>query len=208
MRNKVSCVLMTLAILGLIGLAGGGCRTASTNDVAGSAWTRAQAALLSQAGERLGVPVQTERMVHFAQAGAALSTAPAANLDTIPATELPRGVNVAVAYVDSPGANVPTGFYTVRAIADARQVGTIEGRVQLVDARGRVASESPASFDIQSMTIPDRRTIDVTTVSLSSIRLAGHCNAAYETCYCCTNGWIVCTRRLLVPRDIAIAPVR
>jgi|GEM_PF-2536030 len=204
MRSKISCVLLTLLTLSFVGLAGNGCRTASKNEVASSAWTQAQAALLSQAGERLGVPVQTGQMVHFAQAGAALSTAPAANLDTIPATELPRGVNVAVAYVDSPGGNVPRGFYTVRAFADARQVGALEGRVQLVDAQGRIASEGPATFEIHSMMIPDRRTIDLTTVSVSSLRLAGHCNAQFETCYCCTNGWIVCTRRLLVPRDIAL----
>lgn len=155
--------------------------------------------LLRQASERLGVPVRTERLVTVSQGGATFISAPAANLESVPATQLPQGVNVAVAYLDSPGQRYPAGFYTLRAVADARQPGTVEGRMQVVDANRQVAGEIPARYEIFSMTLPDRPERLITNVSFHSSRLAGHCNPATETCYCCTNGWIVCTSKIWEP---------
>jgi hypothetical protein len=158
-----------------------------------------QTALLRAASERLGVPVRTERMVTVSQGGATLLTAPAANLEAVPATELPQGVDVAVAYLDSPRQPFPAGFYTLRGFADAREPGTVEGRMDVVDANRQVVGQLPARFEIFSMTLPDRPERLVTNVSFHSSRLAGHCNPATETCYCCTNGWIVCTSRIWQP---------
>jgi hypothetical protein len=160
---------------------------------------KTHADLIRQASERLGVPIRTERMVTVSQGGATFLTAPAANLESVPATELPRGVDVAVAYLDSPGQTYPAGFYILHGVANAQQPGTVEGRIQLLDANRRVAGDIPARFEIFSMTLPDRPERLITNVSFHSSRLAGHCNPNTETCYCCTNGWIVCTSNVWQP---------
>lgn len=159
----------------------------------------AQVRLLREAGQRMGVPVRAERAVTVAQGGATFLTAPAANLEGIPATELPRGVNVGVAYVDSAQASYTPGFYTLRAFAEPRQPGTVEGRLDLLDVNQNVVTTLPARFEITSMTLPDNPDRLITNVTFSASRLAATCDARYETCYCCTNGWIVCTSRLYEP---------
>jgi hypothetical protein len=201
--RRICCKLQIMMLglsLGAIALPATGCRSTTRGFDNASRWTAAQAELLRGAGERLGVPVRTEAMLNLAQGGASLSTAPAANFETIPATELPRGVTFAVATVDSPDQGVPKGTYALRAFAEPRQVGTVEGRVQLVDAGGRVAGELPARIEIESMSLPSVMSGVRTSIFLQHERLAGHCNLNYETCYCCENGYIVCVSKLFVPR--------
>jgi hypothetical protein len=85
-------------------------------------------------------------MVQVTQNRATLFIAPAANLETIPATRYPDGVDLGVAYVDSRGKTLPRGFYKLRAVAaSARQVGTVEGRVQLVNMESQVVAKLPAT---------------------------------------------------------------
>jgi hypothetical protein len=114
-------------------------------------WMQAQAEAVRRAGQRLGIPVQTDRMVYFAQNGATLITAPAANLETIAAASPDRGLYLGVAYVEVPGRRIPDGFYGLRVFPDSQRTGTSEGRVQLVGTDGRVAAEVTAIVEVRSI---------------------------------------------------------
>jgi len=162
-------------------------------------WTAAQAKLVLQAGKRLGVPVRTDRMVHFAQAGASWFAAPAANLETIPATELPRGVIIGVAYFDLPRQKFPKGFYKIRVVADVTQVGRASGRVQIINDKGAIVGNSPSTVEVRSMTVPRDARTRLTTVSICT---GPACNIEggsgtppivdFWACQSCPNGWSVC----------------
>jgi hypothetical protein len=169
-----------------------------TRKAAGSEnWTTAQSKLIRQAGKRLGVPVRTERMVHFAQASASWFAASAASLERTPATELPRGVNVGVAYFDLPGQKFPKGFYKMRVFADVKQVGQVDGRAQLINEKGKIVGELRAKVDVKSMTLPERPTSRLTAVTLCT---GAACNigggtppiVGFWACYACSNGFTVC----------------
>ena len=173
-------------------------QVATSND-GSKDWTTEQSKLIRQAGIRLGVPVRTERMVHFAQAGALWFAAPAANLESIPATELPRGVIVGVAYFDLPRQKFPKGFYKIRAFADVKQVGRVKGRVQIINDKGGIVGESPATVEVRSMTVPEGARSRLTTVSICT---GAACNIEggggtppivdFWACQSCPNGWSVC----------------
>jgi len=68
-------------------------------------------------------------MVYLAQGNVSWFAASVANLESTPATELPRGVNIGVAYFDLLGQKFPRDFYKIRAFADAKQVGRLVGDV-------------------------------------------------------------------------------
>jgi hypothetical protein len=169
----------------------GACQTLQGGN---AGWQQAQAVQIQAAGRQLGVPVRTTRMVHFAQDGATFVTAPAANLETIPATELPRGIDIGVAYLDAPRQALPTGYYRLRAFGDPRGVGVTQGRVQWIGTDGRVALEIPATLDVESMTLPPRAAEEITTVTLTTIaaKESGGCLYKIRVCYLCTNGETTC----------------
>lgn len=146
----------------------------------GTSWMQAQAEAMRRAGQRLGIPVQTDRMAYFAQNGATLVTAPAANLETIPAANLDRGVYLGVAYVEVPGRRIPAGFYGLRVFPDSQRTGTAEGRVQLVGTDGRVAVEVPATVEVRSMAPTAGR---VATQPIEAALTAPCASSAQLSCY-------------------------
>ncbi len=99
---------------------------------------------LLEASEAAGVDVRAEEVFSISRGEESLAAAPVAGWESIPATQLTEGVDVAFAWIDTAEPDVPAGFYTLRAIADATSVGTVDARVQLVDEEGEVASELPA----------------------------------------------------------------
>jgi len=160
-------------------------------------WPAAQAELVRQAGQRLRVPVRTDRMANFAQPGVSWFAAPAANLETIPATELPRGVDIGVAYFDLPGQKFPKGFYKIHAVADVKLVGRVEGKAQLINEKGETVGEVPATVEVKSMTVPADVGSRLTTVSICT---GAACNigggtppiTGFWACQSCPNGWHAC----------------
>jgi hypothetical protein len=171
-----------------------GCRT---DGVAGGS----QARQLRQAGEQFGLPVRTEEMVQLAEGGTTMFLAPAASLDTIPATRYPAGVDLGIAYLDLPvsgerssGKALPKGFYKLRAIAfHAEKVGKVDGRIQLVDKQGRLAAELPAEVQILSLTLPPRSETRRTLISFGGGRCLNWVNTSpVNVCVCCPNGVTVC----------------
>jgi hypothetical protein len=174
--------------------------TSSGIEVVSASDTAEQAKLIHQAGERMKVPVRTERMVYVAQAGALLVSAPAANLEGIPATELPHGVNLGISYFDLPGQKIPKGYYKMRVLADVKQVGRIEGRVQIINAKGEIVAQLPATIEVKSMTVPKDSKPQLTSPTLCTGTAcsigAGNGTpspgARLWLCFSCTNGFIVC----------------
>lgn len=153
--------------------------------------------MLRQAGERLQVPVRTESTVHFAQDGVSWFAASAANLESLPATELSGGVNVGVAYFDLPDQKFPKGFYKIRASADVKQVGRVDAKGQLINDKGEIVGEMRATIDVKSMTVPEGSTSRFTAISICT---GAACNlrggappiAGFWACQSCPNGWSVC----------------
>jgi len=113
----------------------------------------AESKLIRQAGERLRVPVRTEQMVHFAQGDASWWVAPAVSLESSQPTELLGGIDIGVGYFALPGQKFPKGFYKIRAFADAKQVGQVKGRVQIVNEKGEITTELPATVEVRSMAV-------------------------------------------------------
>jgi hypothetical protein len=158
------------------------------------AWQQEQADQIQQAGRRLGVPVRTTRMVHFAQNGATFLTAPAANLETIPATQLPRGIDLGVAYLDAPRQAIPTGYYRLRVFGRPRGVGTTDARLQWIGMNGRVAAEVPATVEVSSMTLPAQAAEGITDVTISTVAARPREGCLYKVlvCHRCPNGQVTC----------------
>jgi len=157
----------------------------------------AQSKLILQAGKRLGVPVRTERMVHLAQGSVAWFAASAANLESTPATELPHGVNLGVAYFDLLDQKFPKDFYKIRAFANVNQTGRFEGRAQLINDKGAIVGELPAMVEVKSMTLPERAASGSTNLTVCT---GAACNIGGGTppavgfwiCFECSNGFTVC----------------
>jgi hypothetical protein len=80
--------------------------------------------------------------------------APSVEWARIPASELKNGVTFGIAYIESRDMNVPRGYYTLRIFADGSHLGTVDGKVQLIDSKGKVAGERPARVRINSLTVP------------------------------------------------------
>lgn len=192
-----------LVVVALILLAAA-CQS-TRSDINGVAiWPRTQAQEISRAAGYLGVQVETENMVSVSQGGATLSTATIRSWRSTPATELPNGVNYAVAYLNSPGQRFPAGYYTLRAFANPHGVGQVEGRVQVIDATGRTVNEVPATIDISSMTVPPGADRFAPTIGIVGIPIAPQPNGPYcrwgnKICHCCGNGQLVCTGGLWEP---------
>jgi hypothetical protein len=202
-RKHVVAAMLTVAAL-----VASGCSTASRGGINGGAiWPRTQAEEIRKAGDRLGVPVETENMVSFAQSGTTFTTATARAWRTTAATELPRGINFAVAYLDSPGQRFSPGFYTLRAFAEPHGVGTVAGRIQVINAAGEVAGEVPATIDVRSLTVPPEAAITAPTIAVVGVPVPAavdptKCKYGNKICYCCTNGTLICTDGLVGPLDI------
>ena len=204
MRQHVTTVLITLTVAAA---ALTGCRSARpaparTIADATKQWTSETERLLRDEANRLGVPLQTTPMVHYAQWGASFYTAPAAGLEKIAPEEFTRGVNLGVAYVDSPGQSFPAGYYSLRAFADPRQPGDVEGRLQIIDNGGNVAAEVPATLTVDAMQFAAQpaRPVDV---SVAALRVNQRYNSIHVTTYI-NPIWALRTTGLVVPPRTAI----
>jgi hypothetical protein len=196
MRRNSRNVWAGILAVALCGVSASGCRSGGLET--STKLAEAQSDLLRQAAARADVVIEEREIAHFNQAGATLSTAPVRGLENVPATELPGGIDLAFAYLDSPGQEFPAGFYRLRAVANVREVGTTPGRIDVVAADGRLAGTLPATFEVSSMRVPNvdfPRTTVIRRYPCSG-STPGKCDHTAEICYCCTNGIVTCTPRL------------
>jgi len=176
---------------------------------------RPLAQAMARAAARAGVSVNLDSLTQGTGNGATVVIGAIAGMESIPATELPRGVNAAFAYLDLPtgpgGAqpNLPAGFYTFRVSASSQTVDealkesggvppdttTPDGRpsvpgakVELIDARGQVAAVIPGQLGVFSTAVPPEAAKQRTLVE----PILG---AQYILVWIvCPNGWAVCLR--------------
>jgi hypothetical protein len=193
-----------LLAISLVGLILGGCCTGGGIARVNERFTKAQANLLERASEAAGIDIQVDQRTTVSSPDAQVLVAPARYLERVPATQLPQGVNVGFGYIESRRENIPHGYYTFRAIADVTGPGMTEGRMQLIDSQGRVAAEVPATVEVYTMQPPDPLPFQATDVTLVPVRPTGgrRCNYGSEICYCCPNGWVVCTHNFLVLHQV------
>lgn len=163
-------------------------------------WTDQHTHELHQAAEALNVAVRAEARVLYAQSGATMIATPAANLETIPATNYPQGVDLGTVYLDlahplgtrdAARHRIPPGTYRARAISpEVREPGKLEGHVQLVDAAGHVAAELPANFDVRSLRVPPEARNQRTLISVTTKPTP--LETVVMFCWTCPNGVVCC----------------
>ena len=174
---------------------------------------RPVAQAMARAAARAGVSVNLDSLTQGTGNGATVVIGSITGMESIPATELPGGVNAAFAYLDLPtgpgGAqpNIPAGYYTFRVSASSQTVGealkasggvppdttTPDGRpsvpgakVELIDAQGKVAAVIPGQLGVFSATVPPEAARQRTLVEPTI-------GAQYINVWIvCPNGWAVC----------------
>jgi hypothetical protein len=153
---------------------------------------------LVKASKDAGVNVHPEEVFTLSRGGETITGAPIVGWEQIPATALVNGVEFGYAYIATENPRVPAGYYKLKGFAQASQVGTVEGRVQLIDQGGRVAAELPSQVEIHSMTVPPEAS---RSRSFVTAVVQGDRNLIW---FRCPNG--VCFRfQLLHPRLLAVA---
>ena len=151
---------------------------------------------LVKASKDAGVNVHPEEVFTLSRGGETITAAPIVGWEQIPATALANGVEFGYAYIATEEPRIPAGYYKLKGFAKPSQVGTVEGRVQLIDQGGRVAAELPSQVEIHSMTVP---TEAARSRSFVTAVVQGDRNLIW---FRCPNG--VCFRmQLLHPRLLA-----
>ena len=109
---------------------------------------------LIKASKDAGVNIHPEEVFTLSRGGETITGAPIVGWEQIPATAHANGVEFGYAYIATEEPRIPAGYYRLKGFVKASQVGTAEGRVQLIDQGGRVAAELPSQVEIHSMTVP------------------------------------------------------
>lgn len=112
--------------------------------------------------------INTRGMLSFLREDSTVIVAPLRSFDASPATNLPRGVDSAYAYIDSPERGIPAGFYTLRVSAKTVQLGTVPGTLEFVDTHGKIARRSDIQIDITSLTLPEQPAFPHSIVSMGN----------------------------------------
>jgi hypothetical protein len=121
-------------------------------------------------------------MLSISRGDESFVTAPIAGWERIAPTELRGGVNIAFAYFDTHVANIPKGYYTLKAFANVTGVNTVPGTVQLIDQQHHVVAEIPAEAMVHSLTVPDGASSRRTYVTITRD------GTARKIWYRCSNG--------------------
>lgn len=160
---------------------------------------------VAAAAEERGISVDTEGMLTVVREGVTFAAATISGFEQVPARDLPSGVDFGFVFLDAPGSNLATGYYTLRASADEGdiQVGRFGGTVELVDAGGKVVANLPATIDAQSLDVPNPLPYARTVVG-GGVRLPDPSTDRIIWIfgwYHCPNGMWVCFDIIIFTRD-------
>jgi hypothetical protein len=125
------------------------------------------------------------------------SAAPAAGWENIPPIAMRNGVTMGFAYFSTEDPKIPKGYYTLKAFADVKEVGTVAARVQLIARNGKVVAEIPAQADVFSLTVPPNSAKKVVITTDARRHVAEGPSLLPQgriICFCCSNGECVCFR--------------
>lgn len=152
---------------------------------------------LLEASKAAGVNIHADEVFSVSRGSESFIGAPIAGWETIPATALPNGVDFGFAYFSTEEPRVPAGYYRLKGFADVRAVGTVKGRVQLLDRSNKVAAELPAEIQVHSMTVPAEAS------SQRSFLTAITTGDRHRIWFRCPNGECIIID-VLLPRTFAI----
>ncbi len=163
MKQRTPWFVLALLSLSLLVLGISGCERPasdlSTNQASTSSPTpcpkdQSPKDQLVDASKAAGVNIHVDEVFGLSRGAETVTSAPIAGWEKIPATALAKGVDFGFAYISTEEPRVPAGYYTMRGFADVTSVGTVKGRVQLVDRGGNVAAELPSEVEVHSLTVP------------------------------------------------------
>jgi hypothetical protein len=109
---------------------------------------------LVKASKDAGVNIHPEEVFTLSRGSETITGAPIVGWEQIPATAHANGVEFGYAYISTEEPRIPAGYYKLKGFVQASQVGTVDGRVQLIDQGGKVAAELPSQVEIHSLTVP------------------------------------------------------
>lgn len=200
----------------------GSSNPATSLDKSSRNFNNALAKRLSKAASKAGIIVEPEHTVSVVGDGLAFVGAPIEGIESVPAVQLPNGVNAGFIFLspplDSPSPPVPTGLYTFRVSAseqavqaafDANTIGTDppEGNAQvnLVDLSGNVVSTHTAYLQhVRSLTVAPGASRAGNHVDVSKETTGGGggspTNLVIQIWYQSSSGWRVCVK--IVIRDL------
>lgn len=139
--------------ISLLLLGGSACQpTASPTNSSGQAQSPGEQ--LVKASKDAGVNIHPEEVFTLSRGTETITGAPIAGWEQIPATAHANGVEIGYAFISSEEPRIPAGYYRLKGFVQANQVGRTEGRVQLIDQGGKVATELPSQVEIHSLTVP------------------------------------------------------
>lgn len=152
-----------------------------------------QSSQLVAASRTAKVRIHRGQFFSMTQGTETFSAAPAAGWERTPPTQLRKGANIGFGYFSLADPRIPAGYYTLRAFADVKDIGTIDAKIQFIDRRGKVAAEIPAQAEIHSLTVPPGAESKPPIITTAALRA----NPALPVgriivCFCCSNGACIC----------------
>ena len=158
----------------------------------------ASSAQLVAASRSARIRVNPAEYFSITQGKETFSAAPAAGWENIPPTAMRNGVTIGFAYFSTEDPKIPRGYYTLKAFADVKEVGTVAARVQLIARNGKVVTEIPAQADVFSLTVPPSSAKKVVITTDARRHVTDGASPLLPQgriiCFCCSNGECVCFR--------------
>ena len=184
----------TIQLIGLLFLAVG---MSLGMQITANAQTASSAKLVA-ASRSARIKVNPAEYFSITQGKETFSAAPAAGWENIPPTAMRNGVTIGFAYFSTEDPKIPKGYYTLKAYADVKEVGTVAARVQLIARNGKVVAEIPAQADVFSLTVPPSSAKKVVITTDARRHVAEGAPSLLPQgriiCFCCSNGECVCFR--------------
>lgn len=110
---------------------------------------------MTRAAENQGIDIVEDEIATVSQGNLTFSATSIAGVENIAPAEYASGVDIGFAYLHPPSDNIPAGYYTLRATANIQDVGTTDGRLQLINSSGEAVASASGEFEVFSMTPTD-----------------------------------------------------
>jgi hypothetical protein len=153
-------------------------------------------AKFADAARAAGVHVRPGDIVSITDGSATFVTAAVQEWEQTPATALRKGADIAFAYSAGTGLGVPDGYYRVRAFADVSAIGTVAGTVQLVNQSGTEVAKLPATFEVHSLTIPEKMSSNRTFTTITNEKPQEARRRI--VIWCCSNGVCIIISTIII----------
>ena len=159
--------------------------------------------VMKRAAAQAGLRIETAGMSMVARNELMAVAATTAGLETVPATELVRGIDTGYLYLNG-ASNFAPGFYRVRVTTRTARLGANEGIIQLFDQAGTPVWREPTRIEIVSLTLPDRPEgfVARTSIGIQDANPFDPFNptpCSFQVCFLCSNGYGVICLNVAIP---------